>query len=152
MEAFITIISWNNLRSVMPPSQFSFDYCLCKTHFWEDNWQLASILKYHVYHIFNGLVPFLSLGIKQEIIVTPIPVASWCGCQIPWQVCQYGLEWVIQCSHVRIIVYHLIVSGYEVKWLANEVASRRSKAERKRSKHVQEEIGSTSDRVVLKEK
>lgn len=76
MEAFIAIISGNDLRSVMPQTNFFFEQCLHKTNFSGDNWQLASILGYNMHHIFNSLIPFLSLKIRQDIIVTLIPIAS----------------------------------------------------------------------------
>lgn len=101
------------------PNQFSFEQCLHKINFWKDNWQLVSILKHNMHHIFNALIPLLENKAGLEAAV-----------------CQYWPEWVIRCSSIRGIKHHLRVRGCEVKWLPMEVASSRSKAETKESSQV----------------
>ena len=112
-----------------------FPMCLHKINFWKDNWQLASILKHNMHHIFNGLIPFLENIARGNynsnsccfLMCLLDPMAS-----LEAAVCQYWPKWVIRCSNVRGIKHHLRVKGWEVKWLPMEVASSRSKAETKK--------------------
>lgn len=121
------------------PSQFSFEQCLHKINFWKDNWQLVSILKHNMHHIFNGLVPLLENKARGNynsnsscfLMCLLDPMAG-----LEAAVCQYWPEWVIRCSNIRGIKYHLRVRGCEVKWLPMEVVSSRTKAETKESSQV----------------